>query len=431
MKTNQYAIVPKVATHEYLAAGVILFICILNYVDRSLLSILQIPIKTELHISDSQIGLLTGLAFAVLYTFLGVPVARFADRSVRKYVLAVALIVWTLSTASCGLATNFKELLFCRMGVAIGEAGCVSTSLSLLVDLFPRQLRPHVMAGWAVATSTGIMLAFFAGGWLAHFFDWRISFIIIGMFGLLFVPLVTLYVKEPERGRYDVRTDITPVIPSFFRSIAVLWNLRAYRFYCPAAALIGYVQYATTTWSAPFYSRVHHMPLKSIATYLAFSIGLSGIAGSILSASLVKRLQHRSVSWYLWIPAIAAIICVPFGLGQYFVHNLTISLILGIIPAMMLQVFLTPGNVIMQSIVQPNMRSFITSVSALIGNLVGIGLGPLFTGMLSDHLIRRYGMVSDSLRYAISLQLFVALIAAGLFFRAAKYLPAEMHPLHR
>lgn len=421
------------AKHGWYALALLFTVALFNYIDRSLLSILQIPIKQELGLSDSEIGILTGLGFALFYTTFALPVARLADRYTRKYVLAAALAVWTAMTALGGFAGSFSVLLLCRIGVAIGEAGAVAPSLSLLTDYFPPRRRATAMAVWGLSLSLGVMLSFALGGWLASTLGWRKTFFAIGAIGSLLVPAVLAALREPARGRFDgASVSETPDgLPSLRKSLSILWNFRTFRYLCIGEALQAYVQLSLATWSAPFYARVHHMALSDIATYLALNTGLAGAGGTVLGGLLVTRLGRLDDRWYLWVPAIASLVIIPFGLGQFFVSSAALSLVLGAVPAMIVFMYLAPVNTVQQTLVPANLRAFTTSILALVVNIVGLGLGPLVTGLCSDFLIVHFGLLHNSLRYALPLQLIAALGASVFFFRAARYLSDEMaSPLH-
>ena len=418
--------------YGWFALGLLFVVALFNYLDRTILSIMQVALKRELGLSDTQLGTLTGLSFAIFYTTLALPVARLADRASRKYVLASALTVWTLMTAASSLAGGYLTLLSCRVGVAVGEAGCVPTTMSLISDYFPRHRRALAMAVWGLALPLGGMLGFAVGGQLTAAVGWRQTFLIVGLSGLLMTPVILLFLKEPRRGRFDG----TPTAGaaqgsgSFTRSLALLWNIRSFRYLVIGEALQAWAQNGMMVWNAPFYSRVHHMPLAEIATWLALITGFGGAAGTFLGGALAERLAKGDVRWYMRVPAIAAFATIPFALAQYFVADAHLSLVLAIVPAVMVNVYMAPGNAVSQSLVPAHMRAFTAAVFVLVVSLVGGGCGPTSIGMLSDVLIHRFGLGDGSLRYALPTVVIPALAAAVLFHRSSVHLPRELAPLH-
>ena len=410
---------------KWYVLGVLILIGLFNYIDRQSLAILQIPIKRDLGLSDTQLGALTGLAFAFLYTSMALPIARLADRSNRTILIAIALGVWSLMTAASGLAVGMITLVITRMGVAFGEAGCAPTSHSLISDYFPRAQRATAIGMWTLTFPIGTMLGFVAGGWLTTAFGWREAFAVLGLSGLVLVPLVLLTVREPKRGAMDVAA-VAVEQPSWIDSIRTLWSLRAFRHATFAGALVDYTLYATLNWNAPFYNRVFGLSMTEIATHMALLSGLGGGLGVYLGGALVDRLGRRDARWYMWVPAIAALAAVPVMVIQYFTALPQLSLLAGFIPALCLSSFLAPLVATGQMLVPATLRAFTSAVLALVVNIVGLGLGPLVTGMLSDLLIAHYGLGNDSLRYAITASAVAALWGAAHFLRAATFIRNEL-----
>ena len=418
--------------YGWYALGILFVVALFNYLDRTILSIMQVVLKRELGLSDTQLGTLTGLSFAVFYTTLALPIARLADRVARKQVLAVALTVWTLMTAASSMAGGYFSLLACRIGVAVGEAGCVPTTMSLISDYFPRAKRALAMAVWGLALPLGGMLGLAVGGQLTAAVGWRQTFLIVGLSGLLMTPVVLLFLKEPTRGRFDggETAGTGAAAMSVGASVAFLWNIRSFRYLVIGEALQAWAQSGMMVWNAPFYSRLHHMPLAEIATWLALITGFGGAAGTFLGGALAERMAKQDVRWYMRIPAIAAFLTIPFALAQYFVADVRLSLVLAIVPAVMVNVYMAPGNAVSQSLVPAHMRAFTAAVFVLVVNIVGLGLGPTVIGMISDLLIDNFGMGDASLRYALPTVVIPALAAAILFHRSSVHLPRELEPLH-
>ena len=418
--------------YGWFALGVLFVVALFNYIDRSILSIMQVAVKRDLKLSDTELGALTGLAFAIFYTTGALPIAWLADRLARKYVLAAALAVWTLMTAAGAGATGFVSLMVCRIGVAVGEAGCVPTTHSLISDYFPRGRRALAMAVWGLSLPLGSMLGLFLGGQLTALFGWRQTFLIIGGAGLLLAPVILLALREPLRGRFDgARPPGEPAeARSTLRSLAILWRLRSFRYLCLAEGLQAWTQNGMMAWNAPFYSRLHHMPLANIATALALIVGFSGAAGTFLGGALANSLARGDVRWFMRIPSAAALVTVPFALVQYFTPSLTLSLAAAIVPAAMVNVYMAPANAMSQSLVPADMRALTSAVLVLIVSVIGLGLGPLSMGALSDLLTQRFGLGETALRWALPTLIIPSLAAAALFYRSSMHLPAELAPLH-
>jgi predicted MFS family arabinose efflux permease len=418
--------------YSWFALGLLFVVALFNYIDRTILSIMQVTLKKDLGLTDTQLGTLTGLSFAIFYTTLALPIARLADRVARKYVLAAALTVWTLMTAASGFAGGYLTLLTCRIGVAVGEAGCVPSSHSMISDYFPRHRRALAMAVWGLALPLGGMLGFALGGQLTAALGWRHSFMAVGLSGLAMTPVILLFLKEPRRGRFDMPSADAagPARRTVAQSLRLLWNIRAFRYLVIGEALQAWAQNGMMAWNAPFYSRVHGMPLAEIATWLALITGLGGAVGTFGGGALAERLSVTDVRWYMRIPAIAAFLTVPFALLQYFLPDAHLSLVCAIVPAIMVNVYIAPGNAVSQTLAPPNMRAFTSAVFVLVVSIGGLGLGPTVVGMLSDLLVNRFGLAETSLRYALPTVVLPATAAAILFWRSSVHLRHEMAPLH-
>jgi predicted MFS family arabinose efflux permease len=245
-------------------------------------------------------------------------------------------------------------------------------------------------------------------------------------------PVILLFLKEPRRGRFDTPAADGAPAPrrSVAQSLRLLWNIRAFRYLVIGEALQAWAQNGMMAWNAPFYSRVHHMPLAQIATWLALITGLGGAVGTFGGGALAERLSVTDVRWYMRIPAIAAFLTAPFALMQYFAPDAHLSLLCAIVPAVMVNVYMAPGNAVSQTLAPPDMRAFTSAVFVLVVSIGGLGLGPTVVGMLSDLLINRFGLAETSLRYALPTVVLPATAAAILFWRSSVHLRHEMAPLH-
>ncbi len=413
------------ATHKWYALGLLIIVALFNYIDRQSLSILQVPIKRELGLSDTELGALTGLSFAILYSTLALPIARLADRASRKWIIGAALAIWSLMTGASGFAASFMGLVICRMGVALGEAGCVPATHAIISDYFPRDRRATAIAIWTLSIPLGTMLGFATSGWLNQSVGWRNAFFVLGGAGLALFPIVLATLKEPPRGGADAAV-LAAKPPPLARAVATLWRLRAYRHAAFGGALFSYPLYAMLNWNAPFYSRVFGLPLTEIAAFMALATGLGGGIGSYLAGLAADRLGRRDCRWYMWVPALLAIGAVPLMLVGYSTSNVGMSLAASAIALTFVNSYFPPLVATAQSLVGGTMRAFTSAVLVLITNLMGIGLGPFLTGLISDRLATRYSLGAESLRYAIAISALMALWAAFHFARSAVHLPKEL-----
>jgi MFS family permease len=421
----------RVTAYGWFVLALLFVVALFNYVDRNIFSIMQVSVQRELRLTDTQLGTLTGLSFALFYTTVALPVARLADRISRKHVLTVSLFVWTTMTAASSLAGGYFSLLACRIGVAVGEAGCVPSSHSILSDYFPRSRRALMMGVWCLALPFGAMLGFFVGGRMTADFGWRVTFAVVGGAGLLLVPVLLLFLKEPRRGQMDDASDL-PLAPKrrFSDTLLILWRTKSYRYLVLGEAVQGFTQNGTSAWNAPFYSRLHHVPLSELAVWLAAIAGLGGAVGTILGGALADRLGRRDVRWFMLTPAIAAVLTTPFVLIQYLVPDALVSLVAAFFPAVMLYVFLGPCNAVSQSLFPADMRAMTAAVFLIATGLFGLGLGPTLVGVFSDLLAAHTDLGASSLRFALLSVCLPSLAAAWLFFLSSCSLPEELADMH-
>lgn len=384
-----------------------------NLFDRLVLSILQESIKKELALSDSELGALTGLGFAIFYAILGIPIARYADRSVRTRVITISLCVWSLMTALCGFAKNFAMLLAFRVGVAVGEAGCTPPAHSIISDYFPKERRVMAQSIYALGGPLGVIIGLAVGGWLNEMIGWRKTFVIVGLPGVLVALVGYFTLREPRRGLSDgLAGHGHAQIP--IREVAqLLWRSAPFRNLACGCALIGLVGNAVVSWNPPFYSRVHSLGSADIGMWLGLLYALPLAAGTLLGGALGDRLGRRNARWYLWVPGLAVLIMLPVALAQYNAASVTVSLALSTGPALVLGMYVAPCFGVTQMLVPVSMRASASAVLLLILSLVGVGLGPFVTGVLSD-VFHAQGYGHASLGRAISLVIFL-FIPAGVF----------------
>ncbi|AYH45085.1 MFS transporter [Azoarcus sp. DN11] len=404
-------------------------VSVFNYIDRTILSILQVPIKADLGLSDSQLGALTGLSFALFYSTLSLPIARLADRWTRKYLIAGSLAIWSGMTSLTGLATSFTSLLFYRVGVAAGEAGSIPATHSMIADLYPASARATALSVWGLSLPVGMMFGFSIAGALADAVGWRMAFAVVGVAGLVLVPILTFTMREPKRGQFDLAPATALPAPSAREALSRLWGLKTYRYLVVAGAFHAFAWYSVNSWSAPFYVRVHEMSLAQTSLYLALVNGFGSAAGMYLGGRLSDHFGKNDPRARARVVAIALFVMVPFALCQYFVASAEVSMALGAVSQTLMLVYYGPIIAIAHMLVPANMRAFTSAVLMLVLNLFGLGLGPFVTGLLSDTLVAHMGMAEHSLRYAISFSVLFSLMGGWMFWRASNSLPHEM--LHK
>lgn len=423
------------------ALALLMAVGLFNFVDRLCMSILSVPIRRELELSDTQIGILTGLAFSLVYTLTAVPIARLADRGSRKRVLVGCLALWSLMTAGCGLATSFLVLALLRMGVALGEAGCVPATQALLSDYYPRTERARALATWQLVLPVGTLVGFAASGWLNAALGWRNTFLVLGVVGLLLAPLVHALLREPARGAADAPAPATatpgraasaPGRTASADDVGVLvalrelWSLRSYRYLLLGGAFLAWPMNVTLYWNGQFYSRVHGLSLGQVALWLALLAGVAGGIGLFGGGWLADRLGRKDPRWQLWVPGLAGLAVAPCMLAQYFVPGATTSLWLGIAPAMLLNAFMPPQAAGVQSLARPERRALASGTIVLVSGTVGTAIGPFATGVISDLLAQGPVPGPEALRWAVGGSGLLAALGGLLFLVAGRHYPADL-----
>jgi MFS family permease len=412
--------------YRWYALGILFVVYVFNFLDRQIVTILQEPIKRDLGLSDAQLGLLSGFAFAVFYATLGIPIARIADRTSRSKVIAISLLVWSLMTSLCGAARSFATLLLFRIGVGVGEAGCSPPAHSLISDYFPAKKRATALGIYSSGIYVGVMFGFLAGGWINEFFGWRKAFVAAGLPGAIFAIIVFFTLKEPARGAADGRVaaavkSTAPPISEVFRW---LWSQRSFRHLSFAGALHAFVSYGAGGWLPPFFMRIHGMSSGEVGTWLGLIAGLVGGVGTLAGGWAADRLGVRDKRWYCWVCVISLVIHAPFVTLGFLAGNPYVALGLYLIPAFMGPVYNAPNFAMTQGLVPLRMRAAGAAVLLFILNLIGMGLGPTFIGWLSDVLEPSVGI--QSLRYALLISTLFNIWSAVHYMLAARTLRADL-----
>ena len=405
------------ARARYYALGLLTVVYTFNFVDRQLLSILQESIKADLLLSDQQLGLLTGFAFALFYTVAGIPIARYADRNNRRNVVAIAIALWSFMTAISGLVQNYLQLLLARIGVGVGEAGGSPPAHSMISDIFPPERRASALAFYSMGINFGILFGFLAGGWLNEFFDWRVAFFVVGAPGIVVALFVRYTLREPIRGLMEDRQDVATDTP-FPEVLKLLWSRLSFRHLAIGGALNAFAGYSSSNWTASFMIRSHDMSTGELGTWLALIMGVGGALGVFWGSYIAERLAKFDVRWYMWMPTITGMICVPFMIATYVVEGAYTALIVSIVPGILFNVYLGNSLAMTHALVGLRMRAVASAILFFLINLIGMGLGPWGVGLLSDMLSAELG--NESLRYAM-----LYLLPAAMGWSAVHFLLAS------
>ena len=395
---------------------------VFNFVDRQVMTILIEPIKMEFGASDTQMGLLSGLAFALFYATLGIPVARLADRWSRRNVLAISMTTWSAVTALCATATGFWHLLLLRIGVGIGEAGGTPPSQSLLADYFPPEKRAFAQGILATAPNIGILVGLFGGALIAEAYGWRSVFLVFGIPGVLLAILIQLTIKEPLK----VSASASEEGVGLFATLDNIFRLPSFAHIMVGVGFTGIAGYGLGVWSPSFLVRVHNMSLVDAGLYLGLIGVFGGGLGTISSGLLVDRLARRDKRWQLWLPAIGIFLALPTQLAFLLwpaEHRLVMgdvdvpfALVFMGLSAVFASFWIAPSYAAVQNLVPQYWRTQASALMLLAINLLGMGLGPLLVGMLSD-LLSQFG--DSSVRFGLSIGVSLSLVGGVAYLRGS------------
>ncbi len=403
--------------YKFYVVGVIWLVLLFRVVDLQIVAVLLESIRAEFRVSDTQLGLLSGTAFALFYATLGLPIAWLADRYNRRTIIAACLALWSGMTALCGTASSFPALFLSRVGVGVGEAGGVPPSYSLISDYFPASRRSTILAVLNCATPMGVFAGFIIGGYINVRLGWRATLVILGAAGLIVALIVRLTLREPVRGGSDGRAAAPP--PALWQTVRELWRVRSYRHLVLATSIATLGSVGSGIWLPSFFIRLHHMAPLEVSTWLAFIYGGGGLVGALLGGRIADRLARRSGDrrWQAWACAIGTAGVVPFSFFVFLWSNPITALLVHIGTTVMLHSWLGPAYASVQSLVPANRRAMAAAINMLVVNLLALGLGPLLVGAASDWFQVRFG--ADSLRYSILTLLTVSFTWATLHFLLA------------
>jgi predicted MFS family arabinose efflux permease len=393
-----------------------------NQIDRQLLGILLEPIRQEFHLTDSQLGFLSGIAFAIFYATLGIPFGLLADRTNRRNLISVALALWSAMTALCGLAANFAQLLIFRVGVGVGESGTLPTSQSMISDLYARDERATALGILSIGANLGVMTAFMAGGLIGARWGWRAAFLIFSGTGILLAIFVRLFVPEPVRnGRWSL--PLSPGV-SLLVACAHLWRTPALRNLILAGALAAMVSYAFLAWLPSYLIREFGGTTATVGPLLSIVVGAGGCLGTLLGGMAADRFGRRDTRWHVWVSGIALLLAAPAFVAALLVNNFWLAIGIFILPMFFGIVYSGPNFALVQGLYPPQMRALGAAIYLFIVNLVGGGLGPLLVGAASDHMKRQLG--AQSLRWSLASMAVFWIISAWFFYRSGRTLACDL-----
>lgn len=402
-----------------LVLGMLCFVYVLNFLDRQLVSILAKPIQDSLQISDSQLGYITGFYFALFYCFIAIPVGWLADRSNRVKVLSLACGLWSAATVACGMASNYGQLAVARMAVGVGEAGGVPPSYAIISDTFPREQRGTAMGIFNLGPPIGSALGVAFGASLAAAFDWRVPFYVVGAIGVVTAIVVYLLIPEPPRGRFDpAPVAAAGPAPGFIQTILAFFGNKLLAVAALASGAANFITYGLANFATLFLMREKGMTLDQVAIWYALAVGLGMGAGIFASGKLIDRFAVRNKAAYATLPALSLLIALPFFLGFVTVDSWPLALALLFVPLFLNSFFLPATVTFVQGEVAPDARVISGALLLLVMNLIGLGLGPTFVGMMSDFFRPDYG--GHSLQMAFYALAPMYLIAALLFLWLAR-----------
>lgn len=397
--------------------AMLLLVYTFNFLDRQILGILAGPIKAELNLTDTQLGALGGIAFALLYSTLGIPLALLADRTSRTWVITISLTVWSGFTALCGMATSFLQLFLFRLGVGVGEAGGVAPSYAVIAEYFPSHERARALSIYSLGIPLGSAAGVLLGGYVAALIEWRSAFIAVGIAGVVIAPFFRLIVREPRRGTFDTVPAEKAPIGAAFGILARKPSFWLISFGASCSSMCGY---GIAFWLPSLMQRSFGLDLVQTSQFYGAVLLLGGVAGVLAGGWLGDWMGSRDKAGYVRVPAIAYLLAVPFFAAGVLSSSATAAFLLFLLPQALSYVWLGPVLSAIQHLVPPQMRATASASFLFINNLIGIGLGTMILGAMSDALTASYG--AEALRYAILAALSFYLMAALLMALAAKSL---------
>lgn len=403
---------------------VLLAVYVLNFLDRQIVNILAEPIAGDLDLSDSDIGLLTGLAFALFYTFLGIPIARYADKpsTNRVGLISISLAIWSGMTVVCGLAQNFVQLLLARIGVGVGEAGCTPAAHSLITDAVEPVKRASAIAFYGLGIPIGSLLGLIVGGLVNDLWGWRIAFMVVGIPGIvlaLALPLVIREVRHTATAKAAMPAGLTAL-----GALREVFGTRAFLYIAIASSVTAFLGYGKGVWALILFQRSHGLSAGETGLLLGVALGIAGIIGTWLGGYLADRFGKVDRRHMLTTPAVGMAIAAPILFLGYWVGEWHVAIMLLFVPTILNAAYYGPTFACVHGLVRPEARAMASAVMLFLQNLIGLGLGPLLFGIASEMLKPAVGV--ESVRYVLYGAAWLGLIPALFFWRASLRLNREL-----
>ena len=420
---------PRLASAPRLLLWLLLIVYIFNFIDRSIVGILAEPIARDLKLSDTQIGLMTGLAFALFYTALGLPIARYADRPTtnRARLIAVSLALWSAMTAIAGLTQNFIQLLLARIGVGVGEAGCTPAAHSLIADSVIPERRASALAFYALGIPIGTLLGALLGGQLADTVGWRMAFVVVGAPGVLLAVVVAALMRDPRQAATQGAPALAPTRHAAIgngEALREIFGSRAFVLLLIAGSAASFLSYGKTTWATIFFQRTHGLSPGQVGLWFGVFIGLAGILGTLLGGWIADRYGATNRRHVLTAPAIGMAIAAPINFVGYTLGDWRLSMALLMVPTVLNSLYYGPVYSSAQGLVRPQVRAVASATLLFFQNLIGLGLGPLLFGIVSDQFKIQAG--EESVRWVLYGAAWLGLIPAYFFWRCSLRLNDEL-----
>ena len=400
-----------------------------NFIDRQIMGILAPFIQKDLGLTNTELGLLIGLAFAVFYTFVAIPIAWLADRYNRVNILSIALATWSGFTALTGLANNFIQIGLARMGVGIGEAGGSPPSHSIISDLFPKEERASALGVYSMGIPLGIMAAYFVTASLmgssGDDVDWRRIFIVLGLTGIGLAVIVKLVLKEPKRGAMEFDENVEIEKPPFMQSLKELMKIPAWWAMCFGIAFGSFVSYAKSAFQTKYLVTLDPtFNFQTLVIILGIMNGTTYAAGAFFGARLADKWGKKDIRAYGWLPAISIGLCLPIGLVTWWVPSIELHLIFATLFLLLIGIYLGPSFAIAQTLAPVHMRAMSTALFFFILNMIALGGGPTFAGWIMDIFKENFNDL-ESARYAMTVTSFVFIPSVISFLLVSRFLPRD------
>ena len=400
-----------------------------NFIDRQIMGILAPFIQKDLGLTNTELGLLIGLAFAVFYTFVAIPIAWLADRFNRVNILSIALATWSAFTALTGLANNFVQVALARMGVGIGEAGGSPPSHSIISDMYPKEERASALGVYSMGIPLGIMAAYFVTASLMDVSEdqvnWRQIFIFLGLTGIALAVVVKLVLREPIRGAMELSSGTTISKPPFLDSLKVLMRIPAWWAMCFGIAFGSFVSYAKSAFQTKYLVTLDpSFDFQTLVIILGIMNGTTYAGGAFFGARLADRWGKKDIRAYGWLPALAMLLCLPIGIIGWWVDSVEMHLVFATFALLLLGIYLGPSFAIAQTLAPIHMRAMSTALFFFILNMIALGGGPTFAGWLMDVFGNNYNEI-ESIRYSLTVTTCVFIPSVISFLLVSKFLPKD------